>query len=52
MKKIIIILLVGALGILISFKKPIKIITGTQMTEQNIGLPTQAVKDLRNILSP
>ena len=54
MKKIIIIVIIVALGILLSFKKPIKIVqsTSAQVTEQNIGLPTQEVKNLRKILTP
>jgi len=54
MKKIVIVILIGVLGLLLSFKKPIKVVqsTSSQVTTQNIGLPTQAVKDLRDILNP
>jgi len=51
MKKVIVILLIGTLAIFLSIKKPIKVQSKpTQITKQSIGLPTQAVKDLRTIL--
>jgi len=54
MKKIVIVILIVMLGLLLSLKKPLNVVTSTsaQITKQNIGLPSDAVKRLRNILTP
>ena len=53
MKKIIIIIVIGLLGLMLSISTPINIDKNppTQITKNNIGLPPNAVKKLKDILN-
>ena len=53
MKKIVIIVIIGAMTVLFSIKKPIKNTQSeTVIIKQNIGLPDDAVKRLNKFLNP
>ena len=52
MKRVIIFILIGATAVLFSVKKPVKNTQPTVTIEQNIGLPSSAVKKLNDFLKP